>query len=192
MTGEKKRLVIGVSGASGAVLAVHLLKTLQGIPDWETHLVISRGGMLTIGAETDFRVEDVAALAGKVYKNDEIGAAIASGSFKTEGMIIIPCSMKTAAGIHSGYAENLLLRAADVTLKEKRSLVLLARESPLSALHLKNLYELAMAGVSVIPPMMTFYNRPEGIADMVHHIVCKSLIPFGIDVPGYKRWQGLA
>jgi 4-hydroxy-3-polyprenylbenzoate decarboxylase len=146
---------------------------------------------MTIQEETDLSAGDVKQLAEFSYENDDIGAAIASGSFITEGMVIIPCSMKTAAGIHSGYADNLLLRAADVTLKEGRRLLLSAREAPLSAIHLRNLYELSRLGVLVLPPMMTFYNRPASIEDMIHHIICKILGHWGIEAPGYRRWQGM-
>lgn len=122
----------------------------------------------------------------------EIGAKPASGSFKTEGMLIVPCSMKTIAGIHSGYADNLILRAADVTVKEQRTLVLAARETPLSGIHLRNLYELSMLpGVRIIPPMLTFYHKPESIDDMVYHIAAKLLEPFGIEAKEYRRWNGL-
>lgn len=123
---------------------------------------------------------------------EEIGAGPASGSFRTAGMVIVPCSMKTIAGIHSGYAENLLLRAADVTIKEQRPLVLAARETPLSPIHLRNLQELSMMpGVRIIPPMMTFYHCPESIDEMVYHLAAKLLEPFGIEAKEYRRWTGL-
>jgi len=189
---QKKRLVIGISGASGAPLAVHLLKILREQPEWESHLVISRGGAITIREETGMPPKQVEELADFSYDPASIGASIASGSFRTEGMIVIPCSMKTAAGINSGYTDNLLLRAADVTLKEGRKLLLVAREAPFSAIHLRNLHELSRLGAVVLPPMMTFYNHPSSIGDMVHHIVCKALDQFGVESAGYKRWQGIA
>ena len=131
-------------------------------------------------------------LADHVLKPEEIGAGPASGSFRTAGMVIVPCSMKTIAGIHSGYAENLLLRAADVTIKEQRPLVLAARETPLSPIHLRNLQELSMMpGVRIIPPMMTFYYCPESIDEMVYHLAAKLLEPFGIEAKEYRRWTGL-
>jgi polyprenyl P-hydroxybenzoate/phenylacrylic acid decarboxylase-like protein len=187
---DRKRLVVGVSGASGAALAVHLLRLVRELPDWETHLIITRGGEMTIREETDMSPDEVKGLASVVYDNDDAGAAIASGTFSTRGMVVIPCSMKTAAGIYSGYADNLLLRAADVTLKEKRPLALLARESPLSSIHLRNLYGLSRMGVSILPPLMSFYNHPASIDDMIHHIVCKALKMWDIQVPGFQIWRG--
>lgn len=187
---DRKRLVVGISGASGAALAVHLLRVVRELPGWETHLVISRGAEITIGEETDLGVEEVKGLAAAVYDNDDIGASIASGTFRTEGMVVIPCSMKTVAGIYSGYTDNLLLRSADVTLKERRPLVVLARETPLSTIHLRNLYELSRLGVSILPPMMSYYHRPASVEDMTHHIVCKTLGVWHIQVPGYRIWQG--
>ena len=130
-------------------------------------------------------------LADEVFDPDNIGAGPASGSYRTEGMVIVPCSMKTVAGIVSGYTDNLLLRAADVTMKEKRPLVLAARETPMSEIHLRNLYELSrMANVWIVPPMMTFYQRPESMDDMVTHLAAKLLSPFGVEVKEYRRWKG--
>jgi 4-hydroxy-3-polyprenylbenzoate decarboxylase len=185
---NKKRLVIGMSGASGAVLGIELLKTLRENPEWETHLVISRGAELTILQETEYKIDDVKNLADKVYDIKNIGAGIASGTFKTQGMIIIPCSMKTAAGIACGYSDNLLLRAADVTIKERRNLVLVARESPLSTIHLRNMLTLSEAGAIIIPPMVTYYNKPLSLEDMNRHIIGKVLDKFGIEVSGFNRW----
>ena len=183
-----KRLVIGMSGASGAVLGIDILKVLREIPGWETHLVISRGAELTISQETEYTLDEVKKLADKVHDIKNIGASIASGSFKTEGMVIVPCSMKTVAGIACGYSENLLLRAADVVIKEKRTLVVVPRESPLSTIHLRNMLSLADTGASIIPPMVTYYNAPLTLADMNRHIVAKILDKFGIEVSGFKRW----
>ena len=186
-----EKLVIGISGASGAPIAIALLKELRrsGIG---THLVISRGGELTIDQETGYGLEEVKRLAGTVYDNQDLGASLASGSFKTLGMAVVPCSMKTIAGIHGGYAENLILRAADVTIKEQRTLVLAARETPLSPIHLRNMYELSMMpGVRIIPPMMTFYHRPENMEEMIYHIASRLLEPFGIEGKEYRRWTGL-
>ena len=137
-------------------------------------------------------VEEVKKLADHSLDSEEIGAKPASGSFKTCGMLVVPCSMKTAAGIHSGYTDNLLLRAADVTIKEQRPLVLAARETPMSSIHLRNLYELSMIpGIRIIPPMLTFYHKPENIEEMVYHIAAKLLEPFGIEAKEYRRWNGL-
>ena len=141
--------------------------------------------------ETDWSVSQVEALADEVLEQDNIGAGPASGSYRTEGMVIVPCSMKTAAGIVSGYTDNLLLRAADVTIKEKRPLVLAARETPMSEIHLRNLYELSrLSNVWIVPPMMTFYQKPESIDDMVTHLAAKLLSPFGVEVKEYRRWKG--
>lgn len=188
MIKSKKRLVVGMSGASGAILGINLLEILKKSPEWETHLVISRGAVLTIDAETEYTLDDVKKLADKVYDIDNIGCSIASGTFKTEGMVIIPCSMKTVAGVASGYSDNLILRAADVTLKERRKLIVVPRESPLSIIHLRNMLSLAEAGAMLIPPMVTYYNKPLSIEDMNRHIVAKILDKFGIEVEGFKRW----
>ena len=188
MDNRKKRLVVGISGASGAILGIELLKILKENPEWETHLVISRGAEATILQETTYKVEEVGALADKVYSIKDIEASIASGTFKTEGMIILPCSMKTLAGVASGYSDNLLLRAADVTIKEKRKLILAARETPLSTIHLRNMLILSELGAYIIPPMVTYYNKPDNIEDMNHHIVAKILDKFDIEVDGFKRW----
>jgi len=185
---SKKRLIVGISGASGVTLGINMLKILMKNLEWETHLVISRGAELTIAKETDYTLDDVKKLADKVYNINNIGDSIASGTFKTEGMVIIPCSMKTVAGIACGYSDNLLLRAADVTLKEGRKLVVVTRESPLSIIHLKNMLSLAEAGAMIVPPMVTYYNKPISIEDMNRHIVAKILDKFGIEVSGFKRW----
>jgi polyprenyl P-hydroxybenzoate/phenylacrylic acid decarboxylase-like protein len=186
----KKRLIVGITGASGAVLGVELLRALRLHPDWESHLVISEGGVRTITYETPYSVAEVAALATQTHPLDDIGASIASGSFKAEGMVVAPCSMKTLAAIAGGYAQNLLLRAADVTIKERRKLVLVARESPLSPIHLHNMNAVANCGAVILPPMLTFYNHPRDIGDMVRHIVGKILDVFDIEMAGFKRWDG--
>jgi len=189
---EMKRIVVGVSGASGASLAVSLLETMKQQINWETHLVISSGAKRTITLELTETIEYVETLATEVHDLQDIGASIASGTFKTAGMVVIPCSMKTLAGIAHGYSDNLLIRAADVTLKENRPLVLVARETPLSPIHLKNMSILASYGVTLMPPMMTFYNNPQNIMDMQMHIVGKVLNEFGIEVTNFKRWNGSA
>lgn len=185
---NKKRLVVGISGASGAVLGIEILKILKENPEWDTHLVISRGAELTIPEETEYTLDDVMNLADKVYDINNISASIASGTFKTEGMIIVPCSMKTVAGIASGYSDNLLLRAADVIIKERRKLVLVTRESPLSTIHLRNMLTLSELGAFIIPPMVTYYNKPLSLVDMNIQIVGKILDKFGIEVSGFNRW----
>lgn len=188
ITGLKKRLVIGMSGASGAVIAIDILKALKEIPEWATHLVISKGAEETIKQETQYKLEEVAALADRFYNISDIGANIASGTFKTEGMIIVPCSMKTVAGVAHGYSDNLLLRAADVTIKECRKLVLVTRECPLNTIHLRNMLSLAQSGAVIMPPMITFYNEPHTMEDLTRHIAGKILDKFGIELNGFKRW----
>lgn len=186
---DKKRLVVGISGASGAPLAVELLRALRGMDAWETHLVVTRGGEMTLGAECDLSPADLHALADVVYDNGCIGAAIASGTFRTAGMVVVPCSMKTVGGIASGYSDNLLLRAADVMLKEGRPLVLVARETPLSSIHLRNLHELALAGARILPPAVAYYNRPQTVEDVTRQVVGKVLDQFGIEYEGLVRWN---
>lgn len=186
----KKKIVVGISGASGMPVAWCLLKMLKEAPEVETHLVLTKAAELTIGYETEKRVEDFRALADVIYDAGEMGAAIASGSFHTDGMIIVPCSMKTIAGIAGGYTDNLLLRAADCMIKERRRLVLMVRECPFSRIHLRNMEFLAECGADIMPMMMTFYNRPESIEDMVVHVVSKALERFQIDTGRYKRWAG--
>lgn len=185
---NKKRLVIGMSGASGALLGIQMLEILKENPKWESHLVISKGAEETIKQETEYRIEDVIKLADNAYSIKDIGASIASGTFKTEGMVIVPCSMKTVAGIACGYSDNLLLRAADVTIKERRNLVLVARESPLSTIHLRNMLTLSELGAIIMPPMITYYNKPENFNDLNRHIIGKVLDRFGIEVNGFNRW----
>ena len=182
----KKRLVVGMSGASGTPLAVRVLKTLRDIPDVETHLVATESAVLTAGYEGPISFDEIIALADVYYEGNPIDAAIASGTFRTAGMLVVPCSMKSVAGIANGFSENLLLRAADVCVKEKRTLVLAARETPLSPIHLHNLQVLAgLPNVHIMPPMMTWYMQPQSIDEMEHHLVAKMLAPFGIDVPAF-------
>ena len=185
-----KRLVVGISGASCANLAVKLLQAVAIQDGWETHVVISGGACRTIAHETSHTPEDVLAMATRSYDLEDIGSAIASGTFRTDGMVVIPCSMKTLAGIAHGYSENLLLRAADVTLKERRKLVLVARETPLSLIHLRNMVTLAGMGVVIMPPVLTAYHRPESIDDLENHIVGKVMAEFGMEPMGFKRWNG--
>lgn len=187
---DKKRIVLGVSGASGIPLAVSCIKLLQALPDYEIHLVISRGGEETLHLESDLSLEEFKKMADVCYDNRNIGASIASGTFQTEAMIIVPCSMKTVAGIYSGYSDTLLLRAADVTIKEKRKLILVARESPLSPIHLRNLEYLAtLQNVVILPPMVSYYSKPKSLEDINFHIACKILDAAGIDIKGFKRWS---
>lgn len=183
------RLVVGISGASGAPLAHRLLQQMRGCDGWETHLVVSPSARRTIEHEVSRPLSEIEALATVVYDERDVGAAIASGTFRTRGMIVIPCSMKSLAGIAHGYTDNLLLRAADVTLKEQRKLVLVARETPLNRIHLNNMATLAEYGARILPPMMTFYTQPKTIDDMVDHIVGKALGEFGIEGRNFHRWH---
>lgn len=190
MSTERERLVVGISGASGAELGVALLRALRELGRFETHLVISGGGARTLAGETPYSLEEVQALADVCHDFHDIGASIASGSFRTAGMIIMPCSMKTLAGIACGYSDNLELRAADVTLKEGRKLVLAVRETPFSRIHLRNMLTLSEMGAVILPPMLTFYSGPQTVDDMVRHVVGKALDQFGADCPGFRRWKG--
>lgn len=184
-----QRIVIGLSGASGMPIAIRLLEALRENKDIETHLVMTKGAAETIRQETKYTADEVKDLADVVYRLEDIGAAVASGTFKTVGMIVVPCSMKTVAGIASGYSDNLLLRAADVVLKERRKLVLVARETPLNMIHLKNLYTLSQAGAIILPPMQTYYNLPETIDDMIDHTVGKILDCFDVEYDKLRRWK---
>ena len=187
----KERLIVGISGASGMPLAIELLRQLKGQEQIETHLVCSGAAEVTLREESDLSLEELHRLADVVYDNRNIGAGPASGSFRAKGMIVVPCSMKTAAGIACGYSDSLLLRAADVMIKERRKLVLAVRECPFSPIHLRNLYDLSMMGVVILPMMMSFYNRPKEIGDCVTHLAGKILDQFGIEGSGFKRWEGL-
>ena len=184
----KKRIVIGMSGASGAILGIEALRIFRELGGYETHLIVSTGAELTIALETGATLDEVRALADVVHDNANLGAAVASGSFRTMGMLVVPCSMKTVAGIAHGFSDNLLLRAADVMLKEGRPLVLMPRETPLSIIHLRNLLAAAEAGAAIVPPMVTHYHGPTSIADMYRHLLGKALGRMGIDLPGMRRW----
>ena len=186
-----KRLIIGISGATGIPIAIELLQQFRKIPDMETHLIYTRGAKLTLQTESALTEEELCALADVVYDNENIGAAPASGSWESAGMVVVPCSMKTVAGIHSGYNDNLLLRAADVTLKDRRKLVLVARECPLSTIHLRNMYELSQMGAVILPPMMAYYNQPQSVEDCTGHIVGKILQQFDIAAERFRRWEGM-
>lgn len=185
----KKRLVVGLTGASGAPLSLALLRAMQSFADWETHVVYSDSFLRTLETETDCSPEQLKELCSFVYDLHDMAASVSSGTFRTEGMIIVPCSMKTVAGIACGYSDNLILRAADVTLKERRKLVLLAREAPLSGIHLRNMLTLSQMGASILPPMLTYYNNPETVEDMTRHIVGKALSAFDLELPGFQRWK---
>lgn len=184
-----RRLIVGITGATGAIFGVRLLEALKDC-EVESHLVISRWAQRTIEHETSYTVKQVCALASVNYNPADMAAEISSGSFITEGMVVIPCSIRTLACIAHGVGEHLVHRAADVVLKERRRLVLVARESPLSEVHLENMLKLARMGVSIVPPMPAFYNHPQSVDDIVNHIVARVLDQFGIDTPFVKRWDG--
>lgn len=186
----KDKIIVGISGASGAPMAVELLKQLAANDTIETHLVFSNAANQTLEQETDMTMEELCSLADVVYDNNNIGATLASGSFKTKGMIILPCSMKTLAGVACGYSDNLLLRAADVIIKERRKLVMCVRECPFSTIHLENMHKLSMMGVVIMPTVLSFYNRPESIDDCIRHIVGKILDQFDLEGVAFKRWEG--
>ena len=181
-----KRLIIGISGSSGVIYGIRLLELLREQDDIETHLVLSAAGKMNIPIETDFSVREVEALADVVHKTQDVAATISSGSFRTAGMIIAPCSMKTLSSIVHSYSDNLLTRAADVVLKEGRKLVLMPRETPLHAGHCKLLYEAAQLGIHIAPPVPAFYNRPATLDDIINHSVGRVLDLFDIN-PGVVR-----
>lgn len=184
----KTRIVVGISGASGAPVAVEVLRFLRDAPSVETHLVVTRGAEMTIGYETALTLDEIRALADVPHNIDDIGASIASGSFRTSGMVIVPCSMKTLAGIAGGYSDNLLLRAADVTLKERRRLILAVRETPLGGVHLRNMAELDRLGAVVAPLVLTYYNRPRTAGDMTRQMAGRLLDLAGFEAAGCCRW----
>jgi 4-hydroxy-3-polyprenylbenzoate decarboxylase len=186
---QPKRLIVGISGASGAVYGVRLLELLKDT-DIETHLIMSKSAQVTLAFETDFKVADVEALADIVHSNHDIGAACSSGSFKTMGMVIAPCSIKTMSEIATGTTANLLSRAADVALKERRRVVLMLRETPLHIGHIRTMAAVTEAGAIVYPPVPAFYSRPATLAEMVDHTLGRVLDLFDIDLGVVKRWTG--
>jgi 4-hydroxy-3-polyprenylbenzoate decarboxylase len=185
-----QRLVVGISGATGAQYAIRLLERVRELDSVETHLVVSPAGLLNIRHELSLSRERVHALADHVYSHRDVGAALASGSFMTAGMIIVPCSMRTLAAVAHGLSDNLLTRAADVTLKERRRLVMMVRETPFNLAHLRNMTAVTEMGGVIFPPLPAFYMRPQTLDEMVDHTVCRVLDMFGIEVPG-PRWEGM-
>ena len=184
-----RRIIVGITGATGAIFGVRLLEAL-GAAGVETHLVLSRWGQQTVEHETGLSLAQLRERAGVVHGTANMAATISSGSFRTDGMVIAPCSMRTAAAIAHGIGESLVHRAADVVLKERRRLVLVPRETPLSEVHLENLLKLARMGVTILPPMPAFYSRPRSVDDIVDHIVARVLDQFGIDAAFASRWDG--
>ena len=183
------RVIVGITGASGIVLAVELLRRLKDIETVETHLIITDGGALTIRDETNFDTYYINKLADVVYNVHEMDATIASGSFLVDGMVIVPCTMKTIAGIVTGYSDNLLLRAADVCIKENRRLIVVPREMPFSKIHLRNLKDLADLGVVVMPPVMTFYNTDMTLQGHINHVINKILLQLNLP-SNLNEWRG--
>lgn len=184
------RLIVAITGASGAIYGIRLLEALREVPNAEVHLVISNGGKLNISLETDWKLKDVEALAHEVHSDQNLAATIASGSFRTGGMIVAPCSMKTLSGIVTSYADTLVVRAADVILKEQRKLVLMPRETPLHVGHCRLLLQAAEMGAIIAPPMPGFYNNPRTIDDLLNHNVGRVLDLFDIESGLVKRWKG--
>jgi len=184
------RVVVGITGATGTILGVRMLQILKdaGI---ETHLVLSKWGVRTLLHETPHTADYVKSLATVAYSDSDQGASISSGSFVTDGMIIAPCSVRTLAAIASGHGDNLVHRAADVVLKERRKLVLMVREAPLSDIHLENMLKLSRMGVVITPPVPAFYNNPQNLDDVINHIVMRALDAFGIHIDVTSRWAGI-
>ncbi|MFE6450656.1 UbiX family flavin prenyltransferase [Nocardiopsis dassonvillei] len=188
--GAPRRLVVAMTGATGAPFGVRLLEVLGEVPEVETHLVVSRWARATVELECGHGAARLTELADVVHSPDDQGAPISSGSFLTEGMVVVPCSMKTLAGIRTGYADGLIPRAADVVLKERRRLVLVARETPFNEIHLDNMLALTRMGAVIMPPVPAFYNRPATVRDIVDHVVARVLDQFHITVPA-DRWEGM-
>jgi 4-hydroxy-3-polyprenylbenzoate decarboxylase len=186
------RLIVGISGASGVIFGIRLLEVLKDVPQVETHLVMSSAAKQTLLLETDYQVKEVEALADHLYRFTDIAASIASGSFKTAGMVVIPCSMKTLSGITLSFSDNLLLRAADVVLKDRRRLVVVVRETPLHVGHLRLMVQATEMGAIMLPPVPAFYHRPKTLDDIINQTVNRTLDMFDIDLPQdlFERWSG--
>jgi 4-hydroxy-3-polyprenylbenzoate decarboxylase len=187
-----KRLIVGISGASGVIYGIRLLEVLQNVEDVVTHLVMSNAAKRTVQLETDYTIEDIETLTDKVYKFGDIAASISSGSFQTMGMVIIPCSIKTLSGVASSYSDNLLLRAADVVLKERRKLVLVLRETPLHLGHVRLMMQAIEMGAIIAPPVPAFYHRPKTVDDIINQSVGRIFDLLDITLPEdlFRRWQG--
>lgn len=187
-----KKIIVGISGASGVIYGIRLLEILRNVDDVETHVVISAAAGTTISLETEYTPDQVAALADVNYRFRDIAAAISSGSFRTDGMVVVPCSMKTLAGIAHSFSDNLLLRAADVVLKDRRRLIIVPRETPLHLGHLRLMVQVTEMGAVVVPPMPAFYHRPQSIDDIINQTVNRLLDLLDITLPEdlFTRWQG--
>ena len=186
-----QRLIVAITGATGAIYGVRLLQTLQRLPYIETHLIVSEAGWLTIAHELDMSKDAIRALAHTTHAVNNIGASIASGSFLCDGMIVAPCSMKTLSAIAHGYSDNLISRAADVILKERRRLTLMVRETPLSTIHLNNMLAVANAGGTIFPPVPAFYHQPSSMDEIIEQTVARVLDQHGIHSDTLKRWQSV-
>ena len=191
MTERPRRIVVALTGATGATYGVQLLKRLHATPGIETHLIISDAATLTLHQELGLQRRDVEALAHVVHRNRDIGASIASGSYQVDGMVVAPCSMKTLAAVAHGFSDNLVTRAADVILKERRRLVLMVRETPFNLAHLRNMTSVTEMGGIIFPPLPSFYHRPASIADMVEHTVDRVVDLLGIENSHAARWGGM-
>lgn len=190
MTNDSRRLVIGISGASGVILGIRLLEMVREM-GLETHLVLSPAARVTIAQETTWKVSDVQAIASVVHSHADIGASIASGSFPTQGMVVVPCSIKTLSAVANSYADDLIARAADVTLKEGRPLILVVRETPLHRGHLRLMSLAAEAGAVIFPPVPAFYARPQSLDEVIDNLVGRILARLGIENQQYTRWEGM-
>lgn len=188
---EVKKIIVSITGASGAIYGIRLLEILKNC-EIETHLIISRSANLTIATETSFSIYDIKKLANHVYHPRDIAAKISSGSFKVNGMIIAPCSMKTLSAIATGLENDLIMRSASVIIKEQKKLALMVRETPFSAIHLENMLKLARIGVAICPPVPAFYNNPTTLDDIINHSVTRILDLFNIETNLIERWQGLS
>ncbi len=186
-----RRIVVAISGASGAIYGIRAVEAIRADPAVELHLVVSAGAKATIGYETDRTIEEIQKLADVVHEDKDLAATIASGSFQTHGMLIAPCSIRTMASVANAMNDNLIVRAADVHLKERRTLVLMVRETPLNATHLRLMHELSLAGAVILPPVPAFYHRPKTLMDLVDHSVGKALDQLGVAHTLFERWGGI-
>lgn len=187
----KRRIIVAISGASGAIYGIRALETIRADRGIELHLIVSSGARATIGYETERSVDEVLGLADVVHDEKDLAASVASGTFRTEGMLVAPCSIRTMASIANALDDNLIVRAADVHLKERRKLVLMVRETPLNANHLRLMHELTLAGAVILPPVPGFYQRPKTLMDLVDHSVGKALDQLGIEHTLFERWSGI-
>jgi len=187
----KKRLIVGITGATGAAYGVELLKTIRTIPGWESHVILSDAGALNLWHELAMKRKELEKLADAAYHPKDIAATIASGSYLTEGMVIAPCSMKTLAAVAHAHADDLIARAADVVLKERRRLVLVPRETPLNLAHLRNMTAVTEMGGIIFPPVPAFYAKPKSLDELVAHSVARVLDLFGVHSPRLARWRGM-